>query len=238
MSRRSPTWIDRNAAYDAALRRLYEALLDSKGQVTDHVRAAFDGEQAARRELPPDTRGLVVIMSDIAQGGLNQAVIAIEEARGALASAIDLPAAAAGAARPRPSRPRHRVRRRRYTGAPNSQPRPAAGGRRPGCPPEDPVRADPRCHRPAVGGLDRRAGRARRRRARVHRRLDELDRRSGGELRRCQAFGELRDRATGRRSRRAGELPARRVAGRLGRSCRGPRPRDGAQVRRPARSGA
>ena len=29
-------------------------------------------------------------MSDIAQGGLNQAVIAIEEARGALAEALDL----------------------------------------------------------------------------------------------------------------------------------------------------
>ena len=83
------TWIDRNAAYDAALRRLYEALLDSKGRVTDRVRSAFAGEQAARRQLPPDTRALVVIMSDIARGGLNQAVIAIEEARGALSSAID-----------------------------------------------------------------------------------------------------------------------------------------------------
>jgi hypothetical protein len=84
------TWIDRNAAYDAALRRLYDALLESDGRVTDRVRSAFEGEQAARRQLPPDTRGLVVIMSDIARGGLNQAVIAIEEARGALSSAIDL----------------------------------------------------------------------------------------------------------------------------------------------------
>ncbi len=84
------TWIDRNAGYDAALRRLYEALLESDGRVTDRVRSAFEGEQAARRQLPPDTRGLVVIMSDIARGGLNQAVIAIEEARGTLSSAIDL----------------------------------------------------------------------------------------------------------------------------------------------------
>ena len=84
------SWIDRNAAYDAALRRLYEALLTSKGKVTDKVRSAIDGEQVARQQLPPDTRALVVIMSDIAQGGLNQAVISIEEARGALGSALDL----------------------------------------------------------------------------------------------------------------------------------------------------
>lgn len=82
-------WIDRNAAYDAALRRLYEALLESKGHVTDKVREAFAGEQAAREQLPKDTRALVVIMSDVARGGLNQAVIAIEEARGALSSALD-----------------------------------------------------------------------------------------------------------------------------------------------------
>ena len=83
------TWIDRNAAYDAAVRRLYDALLESKGRVTDRVREAFAGEQAARRGLPADTRGLVVIMSDIARGGLNQAVISIEQARGALSSALD-----------------------------------------------------------------------------------------------------------------------------------------------------
>lgn len=83
-------WIDRNAAYDTALRHLYDALLSSKGRVTDKVRAAFAGEQAARRQLPPDTRGLVVIMSDIAEGGLNQAVISIEQARGAIGSALDL----------------------------------------------------------------------------------------------------------------------------------------------------
>ena len=84
------TWIDRNAAYDAAVRRLYDALLESKGRVTDRVREAFAGEQAARRGLPADTRALVVIMSDIARGGLNQAVISIEQARGALSSALDL----------------------------------------------------------------------------------------------------------------------------------------------------
>ena len=33
---------------------------------------------------------MVVIMSDIAQGGLNQAVISIEDARGSLAQALDV----------------------------------------------------------------------------------------------------------------------------------------------------
>jgi len=83
-------WIDRNAAYDHALRDLYGAMLTSKGKVTDAVRAAMAAETDARARLPGDTRGLVVIMSDIAQGGLNQAVISIEEARGSLSAALDV----------------------------------------------------------------------------------------------------------------------------------------------------
>lgn len=82
-------WLDRNAEYDAALRELYQALIKSEARVNDAVRKAFDREQQARSQLPGDTRGLVVIMSDIAQGGLNQAVIAIEEARGTLSEALD-----------------------------------------------------------------------------------------------------------------------------------------------------
>jgi hypothetical protein len=84
------TWLDRNAAYDAALRTLYQALQDAHGTVTDAVREAFAGEQAARKNLPVDTRGLIVIMADVAQAGLNQAVISIEEARGRLSAALDL----------------------------------------------------------------------------------------------------------------------------------------------------
>jgi hypothetical protein len=83
-------WIDRNADYDAALRDLYKALIASNARVTPAVRRAFEGEQAARAQLPGDTRAVVVIMSDIAQGGLNQAVIAIEEARGVLAQALEV----------------------------------------------------------------------------------------------------------------------------------------------------
>ncbi len=84
------SWIDRNATYDEALRVLYAALIKSGARVDADVRTAIDGEQQARAQLPGDTRALVVIMSDIAQGGLNQAVIAIEEARGSLAQALEV----------------------------------------------------------------------------------------------------------------------------------------------------
>jgi hypothetical protein len=83
-------WLERNEAYDAALRHLYEVLIDADGKVTKKVRAAFDAEQQARKRLPVDTRPLVVIMADVAQGGLNQAVISIEETRQSLADALQI----------------------------------------------------------------------------------------------------------------------------------------------------
>jgi hypothetical protein len=82
-------WLDRNADYDAALRALYVALRESGGRVTDEVRAGFEAEQAARERLPPDTRGLTVILAEIARGGLNEAAIGIEETRGRLNTALD-----------------------------------------------------------------------------------------------------------------------------------------------------
>lgn len=92
------TWLDRNAEYDSALRSLYQSLVDAGGRVTDEVRAAFAAETEARARLPRDARGLVVIMAELAQGGLNQAVISIEEVRGSLSAALrvqaDLKAAA------------------------------------------------------------------------------------------------------------------------------------------------
>ena len=81
-------WIERNRAYDDALARLYQSLRDSGGRVTQDARDAFADVQRAQKRLPPDTRAIVVIMSDLAQGGLNQAAIRIEEARGALAAAL------------------------------------------------------------------------------------------------------------------------------------------------------
>jgi hypothetical protein len=91
------TWLDLNADYDAALRQLYQALIDSGGRVNDDVRAAFAAEAEASSKLPPDSRALVVILSEIGRGGLNQAVIMIEQARGELDSAISLIGAAADA---------------------------------------------------------------------------------------------------------------------------------------------
>jgi hypothetical protein len=83
-------WIERNEAYDAALRNLYEVLIDADGEVTKAVRDAFADEQAARKRLPVDTRPLVVIMADVAQGGLNQVVISIEETRQSLSDALEI----------------------------------------------------------------------------------------------------------------------------------------------------
>jgi len=80
-------WLARNVAYDDALRSLWDALRRSKGRVTDAVRDAAAAESVARELLPPDARALVVILGDVARGGLNQAVVAIEEARGRLLEA-------------------------------------------------------------------------------------------------------------------------------------------------------
>ena len=85
-------WLDRNADYDVALRELYK--IDREGRQSDHRRlpegqgGRGGAEAAARARLPPDTRGLVVIMAEIGRGGMNGAVIAIEEARGKLIDAI------------------------------------------------------------------------------------------------------------------------------------------------------
>ncbi len=90
-------WLERNSAYDDALRDLWDALRRSSGRVTDAVREAAARELAAREQLPPDARALVVILGDVARGGLNQAVIAIEEARGRL---LDAGARAGGSPAP------------------------------------------------------------------------------------------------------------------------------------------
>lgn len=82
-------WLDRNAAYDVALRGLYQAYSELGGKVTETLREAIAAEAAARTNLPPDTRGLVVIMAEIGRGGMTGAVIAIEEARGRLIAAIE-----------------------------------------------------------------------------------------------------------------------------------------------------
>jgi len=82
-------WLDRNAAYDVALANLYKAIAKVGKKVSPAIQAAVKAEAAARARLPPDARGLVIIMADIGRGGMNGAVIAIEEARGKLTDAID-----------------------------------------------------------------------------------------------------------------------------------------------------
>jgi hypothetical protein len=86
-------WLDRSARYDLALRALYTALDKSGGRVTATVRTAMTEERKAKDGLPPDTRGLVLIMAEIGRGGMNGAVIGIEQARGELADALVEPTA-------------------------------------------------------------------------------------------------------------------------------------------------
>ena len=82
-------WIGRNAAYDVALRGLYKAVATARGRVTPAVRKAYTAEAAAKARLPPDSRGLVIIMAEIGRGGMNGTVIAIEDARGRLRAALN-----------------------------------------------------------------------------------------------------------------------------------------------------
>jgi hypothetical protein len=84
-------WLERSARYDVALRQLYAALVESDGRITDAVREAMTAEGRAKDRLPPDTRGLVVIMAEIGRGGMNGAVVAIEQARGQLTAALAEP---------------------------------------------------------------------------------------------------------------------------------------------------
>lgn len=81
-------WLERNTTYDQALRSLYIAVNKVGGRVTQAVRDAIAAEKEARRRLPPDSRGLIVIIGEIGRGGMNSAVIAIEEAKAQLADAL------------------------------------------------------------------------------------------------------------------------------------------------------
>jgi hypothetical protein len=83
------TWITVHSRYDDALENLYFALRRSHGQNTLLVQAATREEQLARAQLPADNRQLVVIVAQIALGGLNQAVLAINEAQGRIERALE-----------------------------------------------------------------------------------------------------------------------------------------------------
>lgn len=81
-------WIDRAGTYDAALAALYTELKASGGRMTARATKLAAAVAAAQKLLPPDTKALVVIMGDIAQAGLYQAAIGIEQARGDLARTV------------------------------------------------------------------------------------------------------------------------------------------------------
>lgn len=87
-------WIERNADYDKALRTLYVEIAKVGRKTSTGLKNAIAAEKAAAARLPPDTRGLVIIMAEIGRGWMNGAVIDIEEARGKLSTALD--AASAG----------------------------------------------------------------------------------------------------------------------------------------------
>jgi hypothetical protein len=91
-------WIGRNRDYDVALKDLYTAIKKVGHKVTAATRKAVKAEADARARLPPDTRGLVIIMADIGRSGMNGAIIGIEEARTKLNDALDAAAATASAA--------------------------------------------------------------------------------------------------------------------------------------------
>jgi hypothetical protein len=82
--------LSRMAVHDAALRRLYQALADSNGEMTDAARRAQADEEAARRLLPDTTDPLVVVTSDLGGADATAAVIRIERA------GVDIDAAVSG----------------------------------------------------------------------------------------------------------------------------------------------
>jgi hypothetical protein len=81
-------WAERNRDYDVALQNLYRALDASDGELTIEVQSARREERAAFDQLPPDRRTIVVILAEVARGGLTQAVIGIEDARGHIDEAL------------------------------------------------------------------------------------------------------------------------------------------------------
>jgi hypothetical protein len=81
-------WLDRSGDYDVALRKLYVAVRRADGQITSAVRSAMREEARAKARLPPDTRSLVLIMSEIGQGGMNDSAAAIRTAGDDLREAL------------------------------------------------------------------------------------------------------------------------------------------------------
>jgi hypothetical protein len=82
-------WIAVHQRYDDALEALYKAISVARGRNTLAVQAAKRAELNARQQLPADNRAIVVIVAQIAQAGLNQAVLAINDAQGRIERALE-----------------------------------------------------------------------------------------------------------------------------------------------------
>jgi hypothetical protein len=82
-------WIAVHERYDNALEVLYKSIIRAKGRNTLTVQAAAREEKLARAQLPADNKAIVVIVAQIAQGGLNQAVLAINDAQGRIERALE-----------------------------------------------------------------------------------------------------------------------------------------------------
>jgi len=84
-------WVERNNNYDVALESLYKGLIASHGRNTLLVQAFYRDEKIAREQLP-NPGAITVIVAEIARGGLNQAVLAIDDARRRIDEALGVPA--------------------------------------------------------------------------------------------------------------------------------------------------
>ena len=96
-------WIIRSRNYDRALQNLYAALRACAcpdGPFTVEVQFANRDERLAFEQLPPDRRTIIVIVSEVAAGGLTEAVIAIDDARGLIEGALIEAAASEPSASP------------------------------------------------------------------------------------------------------------------------------------------
>lgn len=80
-------WLSRTKDMDDALTVLWQAMVDSNGKVTAQVTAALKNVNAAKALLPDSTDVMTVSLHEMA-GGLTSDGIAIEEAKGTLASAL------------------------------------------------------------------------------------------------------------------------------------------------------
>jgi hypothetical protein len=80
-------WLSRTKAMDDALGVLWQAMIDSKGQVTAQVSAALKNVNAAKALLPDSNAVMGVALHEMA-GGLTSDGISIETAKGQLANAL------------------------------------------------------------------------------------------------------------------------------------------------------